>query len=423
VERADQKRIFKLMPYNEALERLLEVVCVKPIDYETVSLERALGRVLAEDVTSEVDIPETDRAVVDGYAIRSEDTLEVSLKNPVTLRIVGKLYPWSFSTDIDVSAGQAIYVTCGAPIPRGADAVVRVENTVLHDGEIEIRRPVRAGENIAPAGEDIKKGSSILRRGEVLRPQDIGVLAGIGVMEVKVFRKPRVAIIATGNELFELSKRDPTRIVDNYALVISGLISRLGGVPIRLGIAPDNLPEIKRKIGEAVEKADIIVTIGGCSVGEKDLVPDAINSFGKPGIIVHGIRVKPGKVTGFGVVGGKPIVMLPGLIGSTLAGFYLILAPLIGLYSGLKEDNVLPVISAKINQDLHADERPLYKFLPVCVRRVNGTLIAEPISGGSSNLSRFIKSNGFILVPPRKTLEKGEEVNVTLFSKEEFTRF
>lgn len=419
MQRADQKRTLKLIPYGEALKRLLGAAYIKPICYETVPIERSFGRVLAEDVTSEVDVPPTDRAVVDGYALRSEDTLGASPKSPVTLRIVGKLYPWSPSTDVHVSAGQAIYVTCGAPMPQGADAAVMIENTVPRDGKIEVRGTVRTGENIASAGEDVKKGNLILRKGDVLRPQDVGILAGIEMREVKVFRKPVAAIIATGNELFELSKRDPTRIVDNYALIVSGLISELGGVPIRLGISPDDLSEIKRKISEAVEKADIIVTIGGCSVGEKDLVPDAVNSFGEPGIIVHGIRVKPGKVTGFGVVEGKPIVMLPGLIASTLAGFYLILAPLIGLYSGL----VLPVISAKTNHDLQADNRPLYRFLPVHMRRVNGTFITEPIPAGSSSLSRFIKSNGFILVPPNKTLKKGEEVNVTLFSNEEFTHF
>ncbi len=421
MQRADQKRILKLVPYSEALEKLFEVACIKHIGYETVSVERSIGRVLAEDVTSEVDIPQTDRSLVDGYALKSEDTLEASPKNPVKLRIVGKLYPWSPPNE-GVSKGQAVYVACGAPIPQGADAVIEVENTVLRVGEIEIRRLVKAGENIAPAGEDVKKGSLVLKRGEVLRPQDIGILAGIGVRDVKVFRKPRVAIIATGNELVEISRKDPTKIVDNYALIVSGLISELGGIPVRLGIAPDDLSEIKGKISEAVEKADIIVTIGGCSVGEKDFVPDAINSFGKPGIIVHGIKVKPGKVTGFGVVEGKPIVMLPGLIASTLAGFYLILAPLIGLYSGLKKDNVLPVISAKLNQDLQAD-RTLYRFMPVHVRRVNGAFIAEPIPGGSTSLSRFIKSNGFILVPPNKTLEKGAEVNVTLFCRWELTHF
>jgi len=423
MQRADQKRIIKLTPYEEALEKLFGMEQIKPAGCEIVSVEKSVGRVLAEDVTSEVDVPQTSRTLVDGYALRSEDTLEASHKNPVTLRIVGKLYPWSLPTDARLSTGQAIYVTCGAPIPYEADAVVKVENTVLRDGEVEIRCAIKAGDNIAPAGEDVKKGSLVLRKGKVLRPQDVGVLAGIGVKTVKVFKKPKVAIIATGNELFELSKRDPTRIVDNYALTVSSLIWELGGFPIRMGISPDDLSEIRKKISEAVERADIIVTIGGCSVGEKDLVPDAVNSFGKPGIIVHGIRVKPGKVTGFGVVKGKPIVMLPGLISSTLAGFYLIVAPLIGLYSGLSVDNILPVIFAQMSQDLQAETRPLYRFTPVRVRKVDGELIAEPVLGGSGVLSKFVKSNGFVLIPPRKALKKGEKVKVTLFSKEEFVSF
>jgi molybdopterin molybdotransferase len=416
-----QKRILKLIPYSEALKKL-QALHVN-LGYETVSLERAVGRVSAEDVTSKLDIPQTDRSLVDGYALKSEDTLNAYLENPVTLKVVGKLYPSSPPTECSILTKQTVYVTCGAPIPRGADSVIKIENTVLRDGEIEIRHVIKPGENVAQAGEDVRMGSLVLKRGEVLRPQDVGFLAGIGVKAVKVFKKPRVAVIATGDELFELSKLNSTGIADNYALIVSSLILELGGIAIRMGIVPDELSEIKGKINEALEKADIIVTIGGCSVGEKDLVPDAIDSFGKPGIIVHGIRVKPGKVTGFGVIKGKPVVMLPGLIASTIAGFYLILAPLVSLYRGSTEGNGFPIINAKMNRDLEADKSSLWRFITVHVRRVNSTFVAEPILGGASSLSRFTKSNGFILLPPKKALEKGEEVNVTMFSNEEFNRF
>ncbi|MEM3550606.1 MAG: molybdopterin molybdotransferase MoeA [Candidatus Bathyarchaeia archaeon] len=421
MQRKDRKRTLKLVSYEEALKKLREAIGVRQISLETVPVESCVGRVLAEDIISEVDIPKTNIAIVDGYALRSEDSPTTSHGNPVTLRIVGKLYPWSSLNDAQISKGQTAYVTCGAPIPKGADAVVMVENTVLRDEEIELRSPVRPGEGVAKAGEDIRKGSLILKRGSVLRPQDVGVLAGVGLKEVKVLKKPVVAVIATGNELFELSRRDPAKIADNYALIVSNLIWELGGAPIRLGISPDDLSEIKRKISEALEKADIIVTIGGCSVGEKDLVPDAVNSFGKPGIVFHGIKVKPGRVTGFGVIREKPIVMLPGLISSTMAGFYTILAPLICLYIGFDGHSLLPKISAKINQDLEGDMRPIHRFIPVSVRQFDGTYIAEPIHGGASSLGRFVKSNGFILIPPRKALVKGENVDVTLFSREEFT--
>jgi molybdopterin molybdotransferase len=421
MQRKDKKRTLKLISYEEALKKLREAIGIRQINFETVPVENSVGRILAEDIISEVDIPETDIAIVDGYALSSQDSLAASHGNPVTLRIVGKLYPWSGLNEARISRGQTVYVTCGAPIPKGADAVVMIENTVLRDEEIELRSPVRTGEGVVKAGEDIRKGSLIARKGSVLRPQDVGVLAGVGLRKVKVLKKPVVAIIATGNEIFELSRRYPAKIADNYALIVSSLIWELGGAPIRLGISPDDLSEIRKKIGEAIEKADIIVTIGGCSVGEKDLVPDAVNSLGKPGILFHGVKVKPGRVTGFGVIREKPIVMLPGLISSTLAGFYMILAPLICLYMGVEGYSLLPNINAKINQDLEGDMRPLHRFLPVSVRQFKGTYIAEPIHGGPSSLDRFVKSNGFILLPPKKALEKGENVNVTLFSREDFT--
>lgn len=419
MKRTDQKRVFKLVSYETALKKLFEVAHTIPAKYEIIPVQISMGRVLAEDIMAKVDIPQTDQASVDGYALKSEDTIKASLRESVTLKIVAKLYPWSAPTGVTISKGQAAYVTCGAPIPRGADAVVKVENTLLNDGKIEVRHAVKTGENIIKAGEDIKKESLILEKCKVLRPQDLGILAGIGIRRVKVFKRPKVAIIATGSELFELSKKDPKRIVDNYALTISGLISDLGGIPIRLGIAADDLSEIQKKINEALEKADIIVTIGGCSMGEKDLVPEALNSFGEPGICVHGIKVKPGKVTGFGVIRGKPAVMLPGLIASTIAGFYLILAPLIGTYIGSEGGHILPVVNAKLKQDLRADRQPLYRFLPVKIRMGGGGFAAEPVSGGPGSLQRFVNSNGFILVPPNKTLKKDEVVEVTLFSKEE----
>lgn len=419
MRRADQKRVLKLIAYEDALKKLFEISRTMPPKCETIPVQRAMGRVLAENILAEVDVPQNYQASVDGYALKSEDTFEALKNGSVTLEVIGKLYPWSNPVEVEVSSGQAVYVTCGAPIPREADAVVKVENTSLHNGKIEVRRAVKTGENVIRAGEDIKKGSPILRKGAILRAQDLGILAAIGVIKVKVFKRPRVAIIATGSELVELSKKYPKKIMDNYALVISGLVSELGCVPIRLGIAADELLEIRMKIQEALEKADIIVTIGGCSVGEKDLVPDAVNSFGKPGILVHGIKVKPGKVTGFGVIKGKPIVMLPGLFASTIAGFYLVLAPLISLFEGLDKKLILPTIYARFSQDLQMDKQPLHRFLFVKTKRDNANFFVEPIPGGPASLRRFADSNGFILVPPGKELKKGDIVEVTLFSRKE----
>lgn len=423
MEKIGPKRLLKLTPYPEALEKLLETFQGKSLDCEIIPLEESVSRVLAEDIVAEADIPERDAAMVDGYAVRSKDLAGASVERSVLLRVIGKLYPWDSPAGVRLLNGEAAYVTCGAPLPEGADAVIAIENTIFHDGCIEIRKPVKEGENVIHAGEDVRKGSILLKAGSILRPQDIGLLAGLGIRRVKVVKKPRVAIIATGNELIELSRRDPARVSDNHALVISGLLSRIGGEPLRLGIAPDDPDEIKKKINEALDNADIVATIGGCSMGEKDFVPETVNSLGPPGIIIHGIRVKPGRVTGFGMVRGKPIVMLPGLLASTIAGFYLILVPLVSLYMGLKKERLLPTITAKMDHDLDPDEKPLYRFIPVRVKNREGKLYAEIVQGGPNSLSRFVNSNGFILVPPGRTLKRDEEVNVTLYSRDEFSRF
>lgn len=419
MKRIGPRRTLKLTSYPETLEILFKTFKGRSLESEIIPVEEAVGRILAEDIVASVDVPERDVAMVDGYAVRSRDLLGASPEKPKFLKVIGKLYPWDSVVGVRLLEGEAVYVACGAPLPEGADAVIMVENTIFHDGEIEARTPIREGENVIHAGEDIKRGSIVLRAGSLLRPQDIGLLAGLGVGKVRVLRKPRVAVIATGNELIELSKRDPNRIADNYALIISGLIARMGGEPIRFGIAPDDIDEIRERINRALEAADIVVTIGGCSMGERDFVPDAINSLGEPGVIVHGIRVRPGRVAGFGMVRGKPIVMLPGLIASTMAGFYLILAPLLSLYMGLGMEQLLPTIMAKMTDDLEPDGRPLHRFLPVHVKRREDGFYAEAVPGGPNSLVRFVRSNGFILVPPGRGLRRGEEVSVTLYSRDE----
>jgi len=421
MERADMRRMLKRTPPQEALNRLLDVVHAEPLPCELVDIEESVGRVLAKDVVCELNIPHFDKTYIDGYAVRAEDTSTASIGKPVMLRVVGKLFQSDYPTSLEISREEAVYVSCGAPIPRGADAVIRVEETRLHEGRIEIRRAVKVGEGIIPAGDDVKKGSLILRKGHVLRPQDVGLLAAVQMRKVEVVKKPKVAIISVGDELIELSVKDPTKIVNNYALIVSGLVSELGATPLMLGIAPDDQAEIEGKIREALEKADIAVTIGGCSVGVKDFVPDAVNALGKPGVIVHGILIKPGSVSGFGVVNGKPIVMLPGHIISCIVGFYLFVTPLISLYSGLGAKARLPSIKAKIDREVEAGSS--FKFLRTRIREADGTFIAEPVEGGSNTLSTFANANGFTIVPPKKKLEKGEEVTVVLFSKQELTQF
>jgi molybdenum cofactor synthesis domain-containing protein len=387
---------------------------------ETIPIEECLERVLAKDVISTLNIPDYDKTFIDGYAVNPEDTKGASTAKPVTLKIVGKLFPADYPTGAKTSRGETIYVACGAPIPKGAAATVKVEETRLRTDKIEVVREIKAGEGIIPLGDDIKKDALILRKGQVLRPQDIGLLASIQMVTVEVFKKPVVTIISGGDELIEQQKEHPTKIANNYALVIAGLASELGATPEIHGIAADTLSAVKSKLSDALACSDIVVTIGGSSVGVKDFVPDAVNALGKPGVVVQGVLLRPGAISGFGLVNGKPVVMLPGHIGSCVAGFYLFVAPLISVYSGLESDAQPPRISAELTEDVEAG--PQFRFLLVCIKRVDGKFVAEPVKGGSSALTTIVKSNGYAVVPPHVKLDKKAEVSVFLFGKQELVQ-
>ncbi len=416
MQREDMKRTFKLRTHEEALSQLMKALRTEPLRREEVAVEEAVGRVLAADIVSSVDVPEVSHAVFDGYAVRSEDIRGASLDKPLVLRVVGRSFPGDEGSRL--SKGETVYTACGAPIPEGADAVLKVETTRLLGERIEVCFPAELGLNVAKAGEDVKSGKTVLRAGHLLRPQDAGLLAGIGLKHVEVFRRPRVAIISVGNELVALSEREPGRIANNYALTVSGLVAEFGGVPQRFGIVPDDLEEIKGRVSEALTEADIVATIAGCSVGPRDLVPDAISDLGRPGIVFHGLRMNPGSVIGAGVVEGKPVVMLPGQIVSTYAGFYLFLVPLMAKYGGLSVGAMLTVVRAKMVQDVRA--RPNAAFLRVRLRRVDGEFLATPVSGGSGRLATLVESNGYTIVPRGWGLKEGESVDVVLYGRHEF---
>ncbi len=420
MDRPDIRRLPKRANPYEALSVLLDSVRSNVMPTETKPLEDCLGRVLAKDVSSTLNIPDYDKTFIDGYAVNPEDTKDASTAKPVALKTVGKLFPADYPTEAEISRGETIYVACGAPIPKGATATVKVEETRLHAGKIEVVREISAGEGIIPLGDDVKKGALLLRKGQVLRPQDIGLLASIQMVTVEVVKKPVVSIISGGDELIKQCREDPTKIANNYALVVAGLASELGATPKIQGIAADTLATVKSKLGEALACSDIVVTIGGSSVGVKDFVPDAVNALGKPGVIVQGVLLRPGAISGFGLVNGKPVVMLPGHIGSCIAGFYLFLAPLISVYSGLGRDALPPRVSAELGEDVESG--PQFRFLLVRIRRFDEKFAAEPVKGGSSALTTIVKSNGYTIVPPHMKLSKKTEVNVFLFGKQELAQ-
>ena len=420
MNRPDIKRLPKRANPQEALNRLLIAVRSKPLSSETVRIDEALGRVLAKDVCSNVNIPGYDKTFIDGYAINPQDTADASTTKPAVFKVVGKLFPADYPTNAKVTSGEAIYVACGAPIPKGAASTVKVEETRLNGDKIEVVREIKPGEGIIPLGDDVKQDTLLLKQGQVLRPQDIGLLASIGLPEAEVFKKPSIAVLSSGDELIKQFKKDPAKIANNYALVVAELASELGAVAELKGIMPDALDLVQAKIGEALADADIVVTIGGTSVGMKDFVPDAINNLGQPGVVVQGVLLRPGAVSGFGVVKGKPVVMLPGHIGSCIAGFYLFVAPLIRFYCGLVGDGLLPCLPAELNEAVNSG--PQFRFLLLHLKRAEDKLLAEQVEGGSSALTTIVKSNGYSIIPPHRNLTKGTNVDVHLFGKIESTQ-
>jgi len=398
----------KLTPIENALQQLFQNLRIKRLNHVIIPLHEALNRVLAEDIIADEDIPRFDRSAVDGYAVKAEDTFEASQFKPKTLRI----------TDEDrVGSKQAKKVWTGNPIPKGANAVVMLENANRIGRKIEIRTSVTPTENISKKGEDIQKGEVAVKAGTRLKPQHLGLIAALGISGVKVVEKPKIAILATGNELVERGgKRGKGQIFEFNRLILSASCRELDAEPVDLGIAKDDIEEIMGKIKKGFDKADVIITTGGTSVGVSDLVPEAVNRVGRPGVIVHGIAMRPAMPTALAVVDGKPIIILSGNPVAAMIAFEVFVRPLICRMLGLEKEERRPVVKAKITKRV-STVLGRKTFVRVRVSQRNAEFFAEPISArGSSLISTMTKANGYVVVPEnREGLEKGEQVLVHLF--------
>ena len=417
--RRDQKRIFKLISRGEALERTLSFVERRVLGDEIVAVDESCGRIFAEDVRALHDLPLFNRASMDGYAVRSRDTASASAAMPVRLTIVGKLFPADASSARKILKGECIYTSTGAPLPESADAVAQVERTRLADGAIEVVRPLTANENVSVRGQEVKEGEKVFEQGEVVAPQNIGMLLSLGIRRVRVVRKPRVEIISVGDELTEAHQESQERLVNDHAYIVSELLGQLGAEPRISGIVPDDPERIKAKISDALETADIVVTIAGSSVGAKDFVPDVVESLGK--IMFHGIAMTPGKVTGVAVANGKPVMMLPGYLMSVLAGFYTFVAPVVNLLGGLDVNGGLPVVEAKLKQSART-KHGMERFLLLHLLRHGNSYLATPVEPQLGAMAHLNKANGYTIVSKDRVLRKGDRVKVTLFAPSEFRR-
>ncbi|MFX0096724.1 MAG: gephyrin-like molybdotransferase Glp [Candidatus Hodarchaeota archaeon] len=387
-------------------------------EVEEINTNEGLYRILAEDIHSPVNIPRFNKSAMDGYAVRAKDTFGASETNPLTFSVVDSIAAGQTPT-IEVEENQAIMIMTGGELPPRADAVVMFEYTNrLDENTIEVYRPVVPKENISLVGEDVRQGDTILRRGTILEPQDIGMLYALNTLSIKVFEKPRIAIVSIGDELVEPGEPPPLgKIINTNTPMIQALTRKLGGSPIDLGIARDDSEEIKTKIMEGTAKADILILIGGTSVGKKDLAPGVVDSAGK--LVVHGMSMRPGKPTGLGIVKEKPVILVPGNPVAAMISVCIFGNRVIQKISGLAPERIIPPINARMTRRIPSNVGRR-DFARVLVKCEKGKYVAEPIRvAGSSILSSMVKANGIVVVPENKEgIEEGEEVEVLLIRQQ-----
>ncbi len=418
--RADQRRVLHLVEPEKAVDTALSQLTPRAVAVEETAVEESLGRILMEDVASDIDIPAHDIAAMDGYAANSTDTSSASQDTPIKLRTTGSILGGS-SEGFRIGRGEAVYVAMGSPIPEGADCVARLERVMPAEGSVELRRPVDRWKDVARRGEDVSGGEVVLSRSRVLAPYDIGLLIALGRRTVKVAKKLVVPILSVGDELTTLDEPRQGMLVNNYAYVIAGLVKEFEAVPLMLGVAKDSPQGIQRKLEEGLRRGDMVLTIGGCSVGVKDLVPDAVNSMGSLGVVAHGLKINAFRATGIGVVAGKPIVMLPGSAVSAVGAFYTVAVPLLNVLSGLTRDARPPAFEARLEGSL-TPKKGLNFFAPVSVKMQDGRFLAEPLRYGTNLLSNLVKAHGYIYAKEGESLSNGEKVKVRLFNPSELLR-
>jgi len=402
----------KLTSVDEALQMFFNTLRIKKLKAVVVPLHSALNRVLAEDIIARENLPRFDRSAVDGYAVRAEDTFEASQFKPKTLRI---------TEEDGVGSKQAKQVWTGNPIPKGANAVVMLENTKPINGEVEVWVSITPGENISKKSEDVRKGEVAAKAGTRLKPQHLGLIAALGIAEVKVVERPKIAILATGNELVEIGgKPGEDQIFEVNRLILSALCRELDAEPVDLGIVKDDEDEILGKLKIGFEMADVVMTSGGTSVGISDLVPEVVNTIGKPGVIVHGVAMRPAMPSALAIVDGKPMIILSGNPVAAMIGFEVFARPLICRMLGLEKEERRLTVKAKITRRV-STVLGRKTFVRVRVLQRFGEFFAEPISArGSGIISTMTKANGYVVVPEnREGLEEGEAVSVYLFDNVE----
>ncbi|HTV44144.1 MAG TPA: molybdopterin biosynthesis protein [Stellaceae bacterium] len=421
VSRQDQ--FLDVVDRDEATARFHRHLELRPLGAETVPLARVAGRVLARAVVAEVDVPGFDRANVDGFAVRAADTAGASQRAPVTLMLNEEILTPGRVPQLAVEAGGASLIATGGMVPRGADAVLMVEHTETREAAggtlIEVHRPAAPGQFIAFAGSDIARGETVLPAGQILTSREIGMLAAVGRAEVEVWRRPRVAIISTGDEITAPGERlPPGGVYDSNAAILAAAVEEAGGIAEPLGIGADDPGVLSGLVAAGLARCEIVILSGGTSKGAGDLCYRAVAGFTDPGIVVHGVALKPGKPLCLAVTGGKPVVVLPGFPTSAIFTFHEFVAPVIRTLAGLPPE---PAERRAATLPMRiASERGRTEYMMVSLVRGADQhgLIAYPTAKGSGAVTAFSQADGFITIAQHADIvAAGTPVSVQLIGR------
>jgi molybdopterin molybdotransferase len=411
-----------------ALKTLDGQLVIPSLPSEEIPLSSSLGRILARDIVSPSDQPAFDRSTMDGYAVRSSDTFGAAESRPALLSVAGDI-PMGVMPDRTIVKGECMKIATGGALPKGADAVVMFEQTQpVDDGTIEVVKAVAPQENVSTVGEDMKRGEAVFGRGHAVRPQDMAALAGMGITRVQVIGRPRVAILSTGNEIVPADTvPGPGQIRDSNSYQLEGMISQAGGVAVKKGILPDDYDRLRSALEEAAADCHIVLFTGGSSVGTADFTARVINDLGPPGVLVHGVSIKPGKPLIIGLVTGKasgtlvPVFGLPGHQAAVAVCFEQFVRPVLARFTGVVPDPSLEgvttyrTVKARLGRSI-ASSPGREDHVRVTLERRDDGLYAVPIFGASGLISTLVKAIGTVAVPVNSIgIEAGEEVEVRLF--------
>jgi molybdopterin molybdotransferase len=404
----------ELIPPDRALGLFLETLSPTPQAEQVMTVD-ALGRVMFIPVSAPYPLPSFPRSTVDGYAVRSVDTYGASEALPAYLSVVGEV-PMGGAPDITLSTGVCALIHTGGMLPEGGDAVVMVEYTQsVHQEEVEILRAVAVGENVIKVGEDVSEGQEVIPAGTRLRPAEIGGLMALGIPEVTVARRPRVGIISSGDEVVS-PEMDlaPGQVRDVNSYTLSALVQSAGGVPVMYGIVPDQRRAMRTIAEQARQENDLVVITAGSSASARDLTAEVIGALGAPGVLVHGVNVRPGKPTILAVCDGKAMIGLPGNPVSALVIASLFVVPVIEGLLGLRRERPRPAVAARLSLNL-ASQTGREEWVAVRLQREAAGYLAEPIFGKSNLIFTLARADGLVRIPPDATgLSMGENVEVIL---------